>query len=139
MRDHDEAVLGSRRDHYADWARNVDHARPAELESCIEQRMSDAYSIHFHCWQPDTFLDFFVAARERYGLDFEVVALAPPEREDDDEFILLLVKGRFDGVRFPPRYPRSRVQAGVLRSPLGPPLRALRRVAVRMRRRPIRK
>lgn len=39
----------------------------------------------------------------------------------------------------PPRYPRSRVQAGILRSPLGPPLRALRRVAVRMRRRPIRK
>lgn len=40
-------------------------------------------SIHFHCWEPDTYLDFFAAAREKVSLDFELAAFAPPEAEDD--------------------------------------------------------
>jgi SAM-dependent methyltransferase len=132
VRDHEQGPLASRRDHYVDWARNVEHVQPAEFEPYVEKRMLEEYSIHFHCWRPDTFLDFLVAARERFGLDLEVVAFAPPEHEDDDEFILILVKGRSEVVRLAPRLPRSRVPAAVLRSPLGPPLRAVRRAATRL-------
>jgi SAM-dependent methyltransferase len=133
LRDHEQGAQTSRRDHYFDWARKVDRVQPGELESYVDQRMSDGYSIHFHCWQPDSFLDFLVTVREKFGLDFEVLAFAPPEKEDDVEFIVVLAKGRFNGVRLPPGRPPSRVRETVLKSPLGPPLRSLRRVATRAR------
>jgi SAM-dependent methyltransferase len=130
LRDHEDGVLTSRRDHYVDWARHVAHVEPAELDEYVETQMSDAYSIHFHCWQPDTFLDFFVAVREKVGLDFEIVAFAPPESDDDLEFIVILAKGRFDGVRLPGT-PPSRLRERVLNSRLGPPLGALWRALKR--------
>jgi SAM-dependent methyltransferase len=133
VRDHEEGPLVSRREHYVDWARNVDHIQPEELESYVDECMSDGYSIHFHCWQPDSFLDFLVATRAQFELDFEVVAFAPPEGADDVEFILVLAKGRSDGVRLPPRHPHARLPTVVLKSQLGPPLRSLRRVATRLR------
>jgi SAM-dependent methyltransferase len=95
LRDHEDGVLTSRRDHYVDWAQHVAHVDPDDLDRYVTEQMSDAYRIHFHCWQPDTFLDFFVAAREKVGLDFELAALAPLEAGDDAEFIVILAKGRF--------------------------------------------
>jgi SAM-dependent methyltransferase len=80
VRDHEEGPQLSRRAHYVDWAQNVDHVNPGDLEGHVQRRMAESYSIHFHCWQPDTFLDFFVAVRERYGIDFEIVAFAPQRR-----------------------------------------------------------
>lgn len=133
LRDHEDGGSSSRRGHYIDWAGHVDHVQPADLDKYVERCISDAYSIHFHCWQPDTFLDFFVRVREEFGLDFEIVAFAPPEDEDDVEFILVLAKGRFDGVRLPPGPPPSRIVDSVLKSPLAPPLLALRRAALRTR------
>jgi SAM-dependent methyltransferase len=136
VRDHEEGAIVSRRDHYVDWTRNVDHVPPGDVESHVERLMSDGYSIHFHCWQPDTFLDFFTAVREKFHLDFELVAFAPPEEENDYEFILVLAKGRLDGVRFPPPYPSnppSRLRDRVARTPLGPPLMALKRAGGRVR------
>jgi SAM-dependent methyltransferase len=127
VRDHEEGAVTSRRDHYVDWARNVDHVQPPDVEGYVEKRISNGYSIHFHCWQPDTFLEFFVAVREKFGLDFELLAFAPPEKEDDVEFIVVLAKGRNNGVRLPPGPPPSRLRDAVLHSPLGPALRALRR------------
>ncbi|HEY4396918.1 MAG TPA: class I SAM-dependent methyltransferase [Acidimicrobiia bacterium] len=124
LRDHEDGVLTSRRDHYVEWARHVVHVQPDDLDDYVESQMSDEYSIHFHCWQPDTFLDFFVAAREKIGLDFQVVAFAPPERDDDFEFIAILAKGRSKGVPLPGK-PPSRLRERVLNSRLGPTLGAL--------------
>ncbi len=59
------------------------------------------YSIHFHVWLPDTFLDFFVVARREARLDFEVAEFAPPEHGQDDEFIVILLKGRSRTLRLP--------------------------------------
>ena len=49
------------------------------------------------------------------------------------EFIVVLAKGRSDGVRLPPGRPPSRLRDAVLNSRLGPPLRALRRATKRSR------
>ena len=133
LRDHEEGIHTSRRDHYVDWARHVAHVQPGDLDGYVESFMSDEYSIHFHCWQPDTFLDFFVAVRQKFQLDFEVVAFAPPEKDDDLEFIVILAKGRHDRVRLPPGRPSSRLRDSVLSSRLGPPLRAVRRATTRRR------
>ncbi|HUF85253.1 MAG TPA: hypothetical protein VMQ81_11755, partial [Acidimicrobiia bacterium] len=122
------------RDHYLDWAHHAAvGVEPGDEESYADRLMADRYSIHFHCWRPDTFLDFFVTARNRFGLDFEVVAFEPPEEPDDVEFILILVKGRSDGIRFPPPLPRTRLRARLSRSPLGPPVRVLLRASRRLR------
>jgi SAM-dependent methyltransferase len=133
LRDHEDGALASRRDHYVEWARHVVHVEPGDLDGYVESTMSEAYSIHFHCWQPDTFLDFFVNVREKFSLDFEIVAFAPPEDEDDVEFIVILAKGRNNGVRVPPGPPPSQLRDTVLHSRLGPPLRALRRATKRSR------
>jgi SAM-dependent methyltransferase len=133
VRDHEDGAVTSRRDHYVDWARHVAHVQPGDLDGYVESTMADAYSIHFHCWQPDTFLDFFVSVREKFGLDFEIVAFVPPEDKDDVEFILILAKGRNNGVRLPPGPPPSQLRDAVLHSRFGPPLRALRRATKRSR------
>jgi SAM-dependent methyltransferase len=133
LREHEDGATASRRDHYLDWARNVVGVKPDDVETYVDGLMTDRYSIHFHCWQPDSFLDFFVAARNKVGLDFEVVAFAPPEDPDDVEFILILVKGRSDGVRLPPPLPSPPLRRRLARSPLGPPVRAVLRASRRLR------
>src|SRR5207253_9695234 len=70
---------------------------------------------------------------EKFGLDFEIVAFAPPEYEGDVEFILILAKGRNNGVRLPQGPPPSQLRDTVLHSRLGLPLRALRRATKRSR------
>jgi SAM-dependent methyltransferase len=124
--------------HYLDWALNVDK-KGAEAEAHARHLLETGYSIHFHVWRPDTFFDLFVEARERLGLDLELLSLTGPEQQDDDEFILLLAKGRGGPVRLP-RHEAAEQQSAVaggadrqtLRqalaaSPLGPPVRLVKR------------
>jgi SAM-dependent methyltransferase len=134
----------NRRAHYLDWSTNVDGKRGAEAEAHADRLMEMDYSIHFHVWQPDSFLDFFVAARTEFGLDFQLVGYAAPERPSDNEFILLLAHGCNGEVRLlpeleavdpahgPPEPPPAPQQPPSLRavlasSPLGPPVRLAKR------------
>jgi predicted SAM-dependent methyltransferase len=128
LREHDEGPGTTRREHYLDWTRHVVRANPEDVENHAERLMADSYSIHFHCWDPDTFLDFFVAARQKMALDFAIAAFAPPERPDDGEFILILVKGRYGDPPQPPTpSTRLRWRRRLATSPLGPPVRAAKR------------
>jgi SAM-dependent methyltransferase len=95
--EHRQGAQDNRRRHYVDWATRVDKKDEAHAAALLEQ----GYSIHFHVWRADTFLDFLVAARREFGLDFEIAQFAGLETEEDDEFILVLVKGRNDRVRLP--------------------------------------
>lgn len=92
--------------HYLDWAIKVDnHADP---DAHAARLMEMDYSIHFHVWRPDSFLDFLLAARREARLDFELAAYAPPESPEDNEFILVLLNGTSGVLRLPPD---SRVMA----------------------------
>lgn len=97
LEDHRTGGERNRAAHYLDWALRVDHKDEAHARDLMDR----GYSIHFHVWCADTFLDFLVHARLEFGLDFEVVQFAGLETEDDDEFILILVRGRGDLVRLP--------------------------------------
>ena len=122
------SAAANRWDHYRDWALNVDH----KDEAHGRRLMDEGYSIHFHVWRPDTFLDFLVAARREAGLDFELLAFAPPETPDDDEFVLVLAKGRRDQVRVPPEAARLGGPEAETPAPAPSPVRsALRRLARR--------
>lgn len=138
----------NRRAHYMDWVLHVNGTPPGlQAEAETNRLLEMGYSIHFHVWTPDTFLDFFVAARREAGLAFSLLGFSAPQDESDDEFILLLAKGLPTRPRLPPppaSVPQER-QAGlkaaqgfsllrsfVLRTPLGPPLRAIKRTCRRI-------
>jgi SAM-dependent methyltransferase len=122
--------------HYLDWAINVDkHPQPEEHAARLDAM---DYSIHFHVFVPDTFLEFFMAAEREAGLDFELAAYAPPESPEDNEFILALLKGRSRSLRLPPtaalgpsanRWQQLRTSVG--RSRAGPILRPVYRLLKR--------
>jgi SAM-dependent methyltransferase len=128
LREHDEGPATTRREHYLDWARHVVKASPEDVEAHADKLMAERYSIHFHCWDPDTFLDFFVAARQEAALDFRVAAFAPPEGPHDHEFILILVKGRSGPLPVMPA-PSTilRWRRRLATTAVGPPVRALKR------------
>ena len=132
----------TRRAHYLDWALNVDKHPEPEAHAARLDEMD--YSIHFHVWLPDTFLEFLLAAKREGRLDFELAAYAPPESPEDNEFILILLKGSSRLLRLPkpgstsampnggpPRW--QRLREGVKRSPIGPVVRPIYR---RLRGRP---
>jgi SAM-dependent methyltransferase len=125
----------NRRSHYLDWAVNVDkHSEPQAHAARLDEM---DYSIHFHVWVPDTFLEFLLATKREAGLDFELAAYAPPESAEDNEFILILLKGMSRKLRLPPadnwlpngqRANRwQRFRDSVRRSPAGPILRPVYR------------
>ncbi len=146
LEEHRDGAIVNRRAHYLDWSTHVEGKRGADAEAHAVQLMERGYSIHFHAWRADSFLDFFVAARREFGLDFQLVGYAVPERPEDNEFILLLAKP--DGVKVrlrpepepvhqdpsrPPESPpaqqppRPSLRALLASSPLGPPVRLAKR------------
>ena len=129
-----------RREHYLDWARHVDKAKAPDVERHADGLMEKGYSIHFHVWRQDTFLDFLTRARAETDLDLATLQLAGVEFEDDDEFTLLLAKGPFDAPRLPPAPVRrdargngaappdgTSLRRRVAATPIGPPVRAVLR------------
>lgn len=50
------------------------------------------YSIHFHVWRPDTFLELIVAATHEAGLEMELLEFIP-RQGGDDEYIFVFLKG----------------------------------------------
>ena len=128
LEEHRHGTAGNRRAHYLDWAVNVDKHADPEAHAARLDGMD--YSIHFHVWLPDTFLEFWFAARREADLDLELAGFAPPESPDDNEFILVLLKGTSRSLRLAPVEPR--------RSALGPngQRRAWQRLRTRIRNSP---
>lgn len=91
--------------HYLDWATFVD--KDPDPEARARELMGMGYSIHFHVWVPQTFLEFLIAAFREAALQFEIAAFAPPETPEDNEFILILLKGMSRELRLPPLRPRG--------------------------------
>lgn len=99
--EHRHGTAPNRAAHYRDWVVNAEK-RVADADTRIAELMQMDYSIHFHCWRADTFIEFLLAAEKEAGIAFEIAAFAPPEHPADDEFILLLLKGKSATVRLPP-------------------------------------
>ncbi len=126
MEEHRSGADRNRRQHYLDWVL-LSEKQLGEPEKRAAWLMEMDYSIHFHVWRPDTFLDFLLAAKREVNLPLNVVAFAPPEFVGDDEFILVLVKGSGDRVPLPPGSERRTVRQRIGQSTLGPMLRPIYR------------
>jgi SAM-dependent methyltransferase len=91
----------TREAHYAEW---VERAEPlvewmvaagvAIGPQRVTEQMARSYSIHFHVWRPETFLEVIAAAREEAGVSLELQEFSACRPGEDDEYIFIFAKGR---------------------------------------------
>jgi glycosyltransferase involved in cell wall biosynthesis/SAM-dependent methyltransferase len=86
VRDYHEGPTWSRESHFREWARLVMHADDVEGE--IDRLIQAKYSIHFHVWTQETFLDLLLHCRQSLGFRFEIEA----QDRVEEEFITVLRK-----------------------------------------------
>ncbi len=89
----------TREAHFTEWVANaekhIEWMQKAHVTTGAErvrELMELDYSIHFHVWRPDTFLEFVVAATAEAGLEMELVEFIP-RQGGDDEYIFVFLKG----------------------------------------------
>ena len=115
--DHPEG-RAPRRDHFVDWVENVERHQPwwaaeaPDTDERVQLLLDMDYSIHFHVWRPDTFLDYLAAVREAHGVVFEMVDFAGCRPGLDDEFIFILRKGVAQVPATPPSAPPAATANG---------------------------
>jgi predicted SAM-dependent methyltransferase len=79
VRDLEDGPAWSREQHFREWALHVDKA--ADVEAHAAKLMADDYSIHFHVWTPDAFVELLEHARSGLGLPLEIEQLQPNQHE----------------------------------------------------------
>lgn len=106
VRDYRRGPKRSRKAHFTEWVEKVemytDGGQVEDVGARVRQLSEMDYSIHYHVWRPDTFIDFLSAARAVTGTELELVDFAPCDRGKDNEFIFVFLKG-IDGA--PPAIP----------------------------------
>jgi len=89
-RDHAEGPAWSREGHYREWCEKVNKTSGAMLEQEVRHLMNIDYSIHFHVWSQDDFLEMLLDARRRLKLPFEIAVVL--EHRERCETICILVR-----------------------------------------------
>jgi SAM-dependent methyltransferase len=88
VRDDRDGPEWSRRQHYVEWVRDAQAVPEDAVESTVERLLDQSYSIHFHVWTPEAFLELVTHCRDVEGLEFEFVAF----ERTADEFVVVLAK-----------------------------------------------
>jgi len=68
VRDHVEGPAWSYEGHLREYAELVDGCRGRALEERVRHLRDVNYSIHFHVWDEEEFVDFLELVREDFGL-----------------------------------------------------------------------
>ncbi len=90
LRDHNEGPEVSRKTHYCEWMRYIHHVENQEEALGEAARlMEESYSIHFHVWSSEAFLEFLQAMRAEFALPFQIAVFM----QNGDEMIAVLRKG----------------------------------------------
>lgn len=104
----------AREEHFRDWVHNVEaHVAgmpkldAAGMAARVRELMELDYSIHFHVFRPDTFLEFLVAACKEGDLSLELLEFIPCYGGDDGEFIFVFAKGIATQPPVVPRIPEG--------------------------------
>jgi SAM-dependent methyltransferase len=89
LQDDVDGGMQSRWSHYLEWAVHVNGLNePAAAEENARANMNNAYSIHFHVWDPDAFLRFLRSAQGYLQVPFAIEHF----RENGTEAIAILRK-----------------------------------------------
>jgi SAM-dependent methyltransferase len=103
----------TRQAHFEEWVakaeRHVEWMQQAGVgtgPARVRELMEMDYSIHFHVWRPDTFLEFLVAATHEAQLALELVDFEPRDA-GDNEYIFVFMKGIAGASRGVPPLPEE--------------------------------
>lgn len=95
--EYQNGTAATRKQHFREWVEMAEldnhPVAASEVNARIEQLIEMDYSIHFHVYRPDTFIELLCLARRAAGLEFELIDFAPCNPAADDEFIFVLGKG----------------------------------------------
>jgi SAM-dependent methyltransferase len=87
----------TREAHFRDWVEKAEahthFGRADNVDERVQTLLQMDYSIHYHLWRPDTFLDFLSAVRRETVIELELVDFAPCDHGKDNEFIFVFLKG----------------------------------------------
>lgn len=70
--DHQQGPAASRESHFREWALLVDK-RVDDLETHVEALMRKNYSIHFHVWNQERWLEFVALLQQMFGFRLEML------------------------------------------------------------------
>jgi SAM-dependent methyltransferase len=88
----DECLNGTernKRDHYREYSRFTSDFTPGEaLENRVDDLIEKNWSIHFHVWDSESFIQFLLFFKERFKLPFEIEATF----RNHEELIVILKK-----------------------------------------------
>jgi SAM-dependent methyltransferase len=79
--------------HFAEWAEKAEPLTDGPEMRTVPELLELDYSIHFHVWRSETFMEFLVTAMREAGLDLELLEFAACTDVADDEYIFVLRKG----------------------------------------------
>jgi SAM-dependent methyltransferase len=104
-------TASTREAHFAEWVEKVEPLTPGPYgggvaltgAARVQQLLDLNYSIHFHVWRAETFLEVLVEARQLAGVELELLEFTACDSGADDEYIFVLRKGfSATPAKFPP-------------------------------------
>ncbi|RJP74878.1 MAG: methyltransferase domain-containing protein [Desulfobacteraceae bacterium] len=88
--DHRQGPSVSKKKHFEEWTLSWNQITdPEKAKKRVEYLMGIDYSIHYHVWTSDTFLDFLFCLKKEFLSDFQVLLFL----QNEDECITILKKG----------------------------------------------
>lgn len=88
IRDYKEGPEWSKQGHYQEYVSLVDKVPEDQISARMKLLLDMDYSIHFHVWKPDSFLELLSYCQETLGFQFTIEQF----KENDFEFICILKK-----------------------------------------------
>lgn len=89
LEDHEKGPDHHRLSHFQDWVHNVDGiTAPDKAEARVQELLEMDYSIHYHVWDPNAMLGYFVRLHEYLDGAFELMQFS----HNTTEMILVLRK-----------------------------------------------
>ena len=72
-RDHIESPAGSKREHFESWVRHVGHYQDnVEVANQVDRLIEMDYSIHYHVFTQESWLELFVSLQQKLPIKFEI-------------------------------------------------------------------
>lgn len=93
--DFEKGPLESRMDHYFDFVKNTEHGEgktDSEIEKIIQELIDSNFSIHYHVWNHQSYIDFFTKCNVHYNLSYSIIFSKSSISENDNESIFILKK-----------------------------------------------
>lgn len=71
--DHNESPARSKRDHFESWVRHVGHFQDeVEIANQVDRLIEMDYSIHYHVFTKESWLELFVSLQQKLAIRFEI-------------------------------------------------------------------